>query len=97
MATSVNISILVFCIVYSVLCINADLVFKELMEIFTLNPKSYTGKNYLLCGMLLIVTCRQIPFKFFLEKEFLFILYDELRNASVSTKITDMKRQNLAA
>jgi hypothetical protein len=26
----------------------------------------------------------QIPFKFFLEKEFLFILYDELKNIGIS-------------
>ena len=32
----------------------------------------------------------QIPFKFFLEKEFLFILYDELKHKSISSKVVEI-------
>ena len=33
----------------------------------------------------------QIPFKFYLTKEFLFVLYDELKNSGISSKIKDLK------
>jgi hypothetical protein len=33
----------------------------------------------------------QIPFKFYLTKEFLFILYDELKNRGLSSKIEDLR------
>jgi len=42
--------------------------------------------------LLLFVTSLQIPFKFFLEKEFLFIIYDEIVNESVSQKIQDQRK-----
>ena len=40
-------------------------------------------------GFLMIIV--QIPFKFYLTKEFLFVLYDELKNSGISSKIMDLK------
>ena len=34
----------------------------------------------------------QIPFKFYLGKEFVFIMIDELMNKSISTKMEHLKR-----
>jgi len=47
--------------------------------------------------LLLWLTSLQIPFKFFLEKEFLFILYEELKNMSVSSKILETQVQLYSA
>ena len=33
------------------------------------------------------------PFNFFIAKEFFFILYDELKNKSISKKIDNLKEQ----
>ena len=33
----------------------------------------------------------QIPFKFYLIKEFMFVLYDEFKNRGISSKINDLK------
>lgn len=35
----------------------------------------------------------QIPFKFYLGKEFVYIIYDELTNQSLSTKMEHFKKQ----
>jgi len=40
---------------------------------------------YFFLGFLMIVV--QMPFKFYLTKEFLFVLYDELKNYGLSTKL----------
>ena len=47
--------------------------------------------------LLLWLTSLQIPFKFFLEKEFLFILYEELKNMSVSSRILETQAQLYSA
>ena len=33
----------------------------------------------------------QIPFKFYLTKEFIFVLYDEIKNRGLSSKIEDLR------
>ena len=43
-------------------------------------------------GFLMILI--QIPFKFYMTKEFLFILYDEIKNRGLSSKINDLKLYN---
>jgi|LauGreDrversion4_2_1035121.scaffolds.fasta_scaffold815061_1 hypothetical protein len=45
---------------------------------------------FMFLGFLMIIV--QIPFKFYLTKEFLFLLYDELKNSGISSKIMDLKQ-----
>jgi hypothetical protein len=42
-------------------------------------------------GLAYILILVQIPFKFYLTKEFLFVLYDELKNYGLSSKIEDLR------
>lgn len=57
----------------------------------TVNDKSYTipRNGYLVNGIIVFVTSLQIPFKFFVSKEFLFIMYDEIKNKGLSKKIIE--------
>ena len=54
-------------------------------------PKMWLIHNvvFMFLGFLMIIV--QIPFKFYLTKEFLFVLYDELKNSGISSKIKDLK------
>ena len=45
--------------------------------------------TFVLWGFFLILI--QIPFKFYLTKEFLFVLYDEFKNKGLSSKIEDLR------
>ena len=45
--------------------------------------------GFVLLGFILILI--QIPFKFYLTKEFLFVLYDEIKNKGLSSKIEDLR------
>jgi hypothetical protein len=84
-----NVYVLIFCIAYCVLCLNTNIVFKDFREAI-INQFSITGDKIIVNVMILWLTCLQVPFKFFLEKEFLFILYDELRNRSISSKVEEI-------
>jgi hypothetical protein len=44
---------------------------------------------FVLWGFVLILI--QLPFKFYLTKEFLFVLYDEFKNRGLSQKIEDLR------
>ena len=90
-AAATNLTVLGFCFLYSVLCLSTNIVFTNFKDAIY-DSKILIPNKILLNVLLLFVTSLQIPFKFFLEKEFLFILYDELKNKSVSTKILDERK-----
>ncbi len=54
----------------------------------------YTGSisGYVFCIMNLVSILFVLPFKFYIGKEFFFILYDELANKSLSSKIDELKQ-----
>lgn len=88
-AATTNLTVLTFCIIYCLLCLNTSVVFKDFREAIN-NTFTVQGNKILVNSMMIWLTCLQIPFKFFLEKEFLFILYDELRNRSISSKVQEI-------
>lgn len=90
-AVTTNVTVLVFCIVYAILCISTDCVFSSFNQAIYRDIK--LPNKILVNVLLLFVTSLQIPFKFFLQKEFLFIFYDELKNKGVSTKIIDRRKK----
>lgn len=55
------------------------------------NPKITYIHNLVFTGLAFLLIAVQIPFKFYLTKEFLFILYDELKNRGISSKIEDLR------
>ncbi|CDW76716.1 UNKNOWN [Stylonychia lemnae] len=55
---------------------------------------SYPVFNWAIDWQLVIISVLQIPFKFYLGKEFVLILFDELMYKSLSSKIDDMKAQH---
>lgn len=84
-----NLSILGFCITYCLLCLNTDIVFRDYRE--AINKHFDVLGNKIAVNLILFwLMSLQIPFKFFLEKEFLFILYDELRHKSISSKVIEI-------
>ncbi len=88
--TVTNLTVLAFCLVYSFLCLGSGIVFKSFKDT-SYNDFSLTSQ--IMTNVILVfVASLQIPFKFFLEKEFLFIIYDELVNQSVSKKILEMRK-----
>lgn len=91
-ATATNLTALGFCILYSALSLSSNIVFTSFRDVFMRNFEIPFNK-ILVNVILLFVTILQIPFKFFLQKEFLFIMYDELKNRNVSTKITEMQKR----
>jgi len=62
-------------------------VFKDFRE--TVNDDMYTEKinGYFVNGIIVFVTLLQTPFKFFVSKEFLFIMYDEIKNSEIPMNI----------
>jgi amino acid transporter len=84
-----NFSILGFCIAYCLLCLNTSIVFKDYREAIN-SHFDVLGNKIAVNAILLWLMCLQIPFKFFLEKEFLFILDDELRHRSISTNVIEI-------
>jgi hypothetical protein len=91
-----NISILIFCIIFCVLSLNTDIVFKDYRE--AINKKFEVSGNKVAINLILFwLMSLQIPFKFFLEKEFIFILYDELKSRSISSKVTEIQNKLFAA
>lgn len=95
-AGATNLSVLAFCLSYCFLCLNTNIVFKDFRQAIEGNFELSTNQ-ILLNVLLLWLTSLQIPFKFFLEKEFLFILYEELKNRSVSSKILETQAQLYSA
>ena len=73
--------IFVNALIYGI-CDSPELYYKPGLEIWW--DLVYTG----MCFMLIFI---QIPFKFYLTKEFMFILYDELKNQGLSSKINEIK------
>lgn len=82
---------MLFCGGYIVACLATNIVFKDFREPII---KAFDVEaNQIIANVtLLIISALQIPFKFFLQKEFLFIMYDELKNKSVSKKVQDYIR-----
>lgn len=55
------------------------------MQDYFLNKAHANG--IIINGTIVFVTSLQIPFKFFVAKEFFMIMYDELLNYSISDKV----------
>ena len=90
-STVTNVIILLYCISYSFLCLSQSLVFKDFRQTVQEHYLHQARVNgYAVNGLIVFVTSLQIPFKFFVAKEFLFIMYDELRNYSLSDKVTSI-------
>jgi hypothetical protein len=95
-AGATNLTVLAFCLSYCFLCLNTNIVFKDFRQ--AIEGKFILTSNQILLNILLLwLSGLQIPFKFFLEKEFLFILYEELKNRSVSSKILETQSQHYSA
>jgi hypothetical protein len=95
-AGATNLTVLGFCLSYCFLCINTNIVFKDFRQAIEGNF-DVKANQIALNVLLLWLTSLQIPFKFFLEKEFLFILYEELKNMSVSSRILETQAQLYSA
>ena len=90
-AGATNLSILAYCLTYCLLCLNTSIVFKDFKEAIYMAfdvPEYKLAINLILFWLMFL----QIPFKFFLEKEFLFILYDELKDLGVSESVDGIQR-----
>ncbi|CDW85733.1 UNKNOWN [Stylonychia lemnae] len=88
-----NLIILGYSVAYSVLCLSSSIVFKDFRETVDDTNETVKANGYLVNGMIVVVTLLQIPFKFFVSKEFLFIMYDELRNCGLSNKVDQMQKK----
>jgi hypothetical protein len=86
-----NSIILVFCGIYSLVCLASSVIFTDFRNaVFNeYVPATKIELNFIL----MLVTMLQIPFKFFVEKEFLFILYDELKNRGTSRKVLGVQEK----
>jgi hypothetical protein len=85
-----NLSIFAFCLAYCLLSLNTNIVFRDYRE--AINKHFEVPANKIIVNVILFwLMALQIPFKFFLEKEFLFILYDELKHRSISSKVNEIQ------
>jgi hypothetical protein len=85
-----NLSIFGFCLAFCLLGLNTNTVFRDYRE--AINKHFEVKANKIIVNVALFwLMSLQIPFKFFLEKEFLFILYDELKHQSISSKVNEIQ------
>lgn len=54
------------------------------------------AENKILLGMLSVIGAFQFPFFYFLAKETIFILYDEIKNGSLTSKLSDLRKKRRA-
>ena len=69
--------------------LKADIVVADITDLA--NDKLSHVNKYAVWTFLMAASALQIPFNFFLGKEFLLTLYDELKHRSLSKKIQDFK------
>jgi hypothetical protein len=84
---------LVYCLAFSGLAFGALQVVLNSYGIVELNYAHVPLAKGLMDWTIILSQLAQIPFKFYLGKEFVYIIYDELRNQSLSTKMEHFKQQ----
>ncbi len=85
-----------FCFAFCILSLYTDIVFRDYREAIN-KIFDVTGNKVAINLILFWLMSLQIPFKFFLEKEFIFILYDELKNKSISSRVEEIQNKLFAA
>lgn len=88
--TSVHVTLFVF---FGLICFFANKagVILKTLDIYGKDVETHINKQ-LVNAMILISSCLEVPLTFYQAKEFMLTLYDELKNASLSKKIRDLKR-----
>jgi hypothetical protein len=84
---------LVFCLAFSGLSFGALQIVLNSYGIVELNYAHVPLAKEFMDWTMILSQLAQIPFKFYLGKEFVYIIYDELRNQSLSTKMEHFKKQ----
>jgi hypothetical protein len=82
-----------YCILFSVLSLGAMQTVLNSYGIVELNYQHVPLATEIMNWTMILSQLAQISFKFYLGKEFVYILLDELWNKSLSTKMEDYKNQ----
>lgn len=92
LAATTSLGMLTYCLVFSLLAIGSHQIVLNSYGIVELEYSNVPYSSEIMDWTIIISQMLQIPFKFYMGKEFVFILLDEMRNKSVSAKIDDLKK-----
>lgn len=82
---------LVYCILFAVFAMGSEQIILNAYGIVTLQYSTIPWVAAILDWTIILCQLLQIPFKFYLGKEFVYILIDELLNRSISRKMDHLK------